>query len=366
MFEEFPQFVRSLETSSEEFRSFIPFECNAPRNVPVLLDARNVTPDVFWSCYEATNTPCIIDNIPDGYDGANHAGEWPAVQKWSLDVLGKSELRERNFKCGEDDDGNAIKVKLKYFIRYLEHNRDDSPLYIFDTSFENDRSAKSLLSDYRVPTYFREDLFRLVSESRRPPYRWVLVGPERSGSTVHIDPLATNAWNTLLHGKKRWVLFPPHVQKGIVKGRGLIFREEDDESIHYFMTILPRIKQKAAAMKNHGDYRDFACYEFTQNAGQTVFVPHGWWHAVLNLTHTVGVTQNFCSPRNFEHVWLKTRKSRKRLAWKWLNQLAVHYPHLAERARELNRRDKFRMKYDPIEIKRRQEEKRRRKMRRTV
>jgi len=158
---------------------------------------------------------------------------------------------------------------MKYFLRYLYNNRDDSPLYIFDSSFENDKHAKSMLQDYRVPSYFRDDLFRFVSESRRPPYRWVLVGPERSGSTVHIDPLSTNAWNTLLHGQKRWVLFPPHVPKSVVKGRGLIRKDEDDEAIHYFMTILPRIKRKAESWRHHSDYQNFACYEFTQNAGET-------------------------------------------------------------------------------------------------
>lgn len=217
------------------------------------------------------------------------------------------------------------------------------------------------LADYRPPSYFQDDLFRFISESRRPPYRWFLVGPERSGTTVHIDPLATSAWNTLIHGKKRWVLFPPDVPKRIVKGRGLIRSDEDDEAIHYFMTILPRIKRKAEAVGNNGDYKGFECYEFTQHAGETVFIPNGWWHAVLNLTHTVGVTQNFCSPRNFNQVWLKTRTGRKRMAYKWLCQLDTHYPHLAARARSMNKLDGFVMKYDPEEIRRREKEAERRR-----
>lgn len=387
LYDDFPAFVKDLEPKSEHFRSFTP--CHNKNKVssrygknhcgtttaavtpscviPVTLDARTLTPNDFWEKYEATSTPCIILNIPGGYDGAEFKGEWPAVRKWDLLHLEQSALRERFFKCGEDDDGKKVKVRLKYFLRYLDQNRDDSPLYIFDASFDNDYVAKSMLQDYTVPTYFRDDLFRFVSESRRPPYRWVLVGPERSGSTVHIDPLNTNAWNTLLHGQKRWVLFPPHVSKSIVKGRGVIRKDEDDEAIHYFMTILPRIKAKAAAsIKDNRDYHGFACYEFTQNAGETVFVPHGWWHAVLNLTATVGVTQNFCSPRNFEYVWLKARTSRKRMAWKWLCQLDEHYPQLAERARTLNARDRFVMKYDPETIKRTEQERTIKRMRHDV
>lgn len=130
--------------------------------------------------------------------------------------------------------------------------------------------------------------------------------------------------------------------------------DEDDEPIHYFMYILPRIKRKAAAacfcgdQPENSDYRDFACYEFTQMPGETVFIPNGWWHAVLNITHTVGITQNFCSSRNFDEVWMKTRSGRKRLAWKWLCELELRYPHLAHRAKTMNARDRFVMKYDPV------------------
>jgi len=399
IYEKFPAFVESISSPQDQYRSFIlsrddnchqrdgggnrPGDASGgttftssisppPRNLPMILDGKTVTREDFAANFEATETPCVIRNVPAGYDGAPDGASaaiepWPALERWRFGALKKSgDLGERVFKCGEDDDGDSIKVKLRHFLRYLEKNRDDSPLYIFDSAFDEDRHAKSILSDYRVPAYFREDLFGLVSESRRPPYRWFLVGPQRSGTCVHVDPLATNAWNTLIDGRKRWVLFPPNVPKGVVKGRGLIGRDEDDEAVHYFMYILPRIKRKAAALRDTDEYRNFACYEFTQNPGETVFVPNGWWHAVLNLTDTVGVTQNFCSPRNFEKVWIKTRVGRKRMAWKWLCQLDERYPELAERARMLNKRDNFRMKYDPEEIRRREREEKRRKLQKLV
>jgi len=272
LYETFPAFVQSVSIQ-ENYQSFALSETNSPQSLPLILDARTLTTEEFNAKYEAPCIPCVVQNIPAGYDGAQHFGEWAAVRQWPLETLKKdSVLLNRLFKCGEDDDGKSIKVKLKHFLRYLEGNRDDSPLYVFDSSFEDDRHGKKILSEYQVPLYFRDDLFRFISESRRPPYRWFLVGPERSGTTIHIDPLATNAWNTLIYGKKRWVLFPPHIPKHVVKGRGLIRSDEDDEAVHYFMYILPRIKRKALSMKDHPDYRDFACYEFTQNAGGGSFL----------------------------------------------------------------------------------------------
>ena len=74
-----------------------------------------------------------------------------------------------------------------------------------------------------------------------------------------------------------------------------------------------------------------------------MFVPGGWWHAVVNLDNTIAITENFCNQGNFERVWILTRKGRKRLAYKWLRLLRTEHPDLFRKAIQLNLRDNFQM-----------------------
>ena len=113
-------------------------------------------------------------------------------------------------------------------MEYLIYNTDDSPLYLFESSIENHKDLKCLMKDYEVPKYFKEDLFEMViysdnlnqiGERRRPPYRWFLIGPKRSGTAIHTDPLGTSAWNTSLFGHKLWILLPPDIPRIIAKGK---------------------------------------------------------------------------------------------------------------------------------------------------
>jgi hypothetical protein len=134
--------------------------------------------------FDVAALPCIISGC---------AADWPAWRgAWDPRALLKN-YGSRRFKCGEDDDGVPVRLELRQFLLYMAQSRDDSPAYIFDSMYSNGRRC-GILDEYSVPPYFCDDLFSLVGEHRRPPYRWFLVGPQRSGTRLHIDPLGTSAW----------------------------------------------------------------------------------------------------------------------------------------------------------------------------
>mmetsp|Transcript_18469 Transcript_18469/g.31608 ORF Transcript_18469/g.31608 Transcript_18469/m.31608 type:complete len:229 (+) Transcript_18469:1117-1803(+) len=181
-----------------------------------------------------------------------------------------------------------------------------------------------------------------------PPHRWFLIGPKRSGSEIHQDPLGTSAWNTSIQGHKRWILIPPGagLTKKYARGKHLMRKGEDDEAIHYFDFIWPRLKQSERE-KPQEERKFKEVIECIQYPGETMFVPGGWWHAVINLDLTIAITENVCNEGNFERVWTQTRKSRKHLAFKWLRLLKRFKPKMYERAKLLNVRDDFEMWVPP-------------------
>jgi histone arginine demethylase JMJD6 len=151
----------------------------------------------------------------------------------------------------------------------------------------------------------------------------VLLGPRRSGSPPHVDPTFTAAWNWLLHGRKRWALFPPGTPRATVLGDvaasaagygvgdggggggdgvgdggagGGDGGHAGDEyaqllangASYWWAREYPRLRARAG---------ELGMLECVQEAGECIYVPQGWWHAVVNVSPwSIAVTHNLVPP----------------------------------------------------------------------
>jgi len=226
--------------------------------------------------------------------------EWPLYKNWSTEtLLGK--YGDIKFRA------EAVEWPLRTYVEYMNDNQDESPLYLFDQGFVEKMDIKVGRSEggqYWIPDCFGEDLFAVLG-AQRPDDRWLIVGPERSGSTFHKDPNATrlveilflpylipyiadfqcSAWNAVVRGSKYWIMFPTTRRSPPPPG---VFVSEDQSEVTSPLSIAEwLIGFHSEARKTEG------CLEGICDEGEVLHVPSGWWHLVVNLSPSIAITQNF-------------------------------------------------------------------------
>lgn len=75
------------------------------------------------------------------------ADSWQIEKHWNFEYFYKN-FKDVKFKIGEDDDGYKLRVPLKYYFEYLIYNKDDSPLYMFESSLENNKEMLPILNNF--------------------------------------------------------------------------------------------------------------------------------------------------------------------------------------------------------------------------
>lgn len=242
----------------------------------------------------------------------------------------------------------SVDWPLATYADYMLDNQDESPLYLFDRAFaekmELDVSFKpDDQADYWPPACFGTDVFSVLG-SHRPDHRWLIVGPERSGSTFHKDPNATSAWNAVITGLKYWIMFPSSPLLPPPPG---VYVSEDQSEVTSPLSIAEWLLGFHAEARATPGCKEGICRE-----GEVLHVPSGWYHLVLNLEPSIAITQNFIPRKRVGAVLQFLRDQKQSISGfgedvkdpyeLFVEKLRAADPELLEEGlRELNRKGKW-------------------------
>ena len=234
--------------------------------------------------------PIVVEGLIDS---------WPALAHWSFAAL-RERIGQAEVDCGSSTGGVPFYLVAANAARPA--GRVDLALYVFDDDFSDEGGKAGLLADgpgEGLPALTAGDVFaegEAAEHTDRPVWRWLLAGPEGSGTIMHRDPWGYSSWNASLVGCKRWVLFPPSVARETLHpprtdllGRAvaLLGLSLPRGAACFMEEVLPGLRG-----------RDLGEVEIVQHPGEVVAFPAGWWHAVVNLDATLAVTESYGRARD--------------------------------------------------------------------
>lgn len=240
-----------------------------------------IEPEQFFERYVLGSRPVVI---------RQGSSDWPWAETWSrrklLERYGHMTFNvsdvpyKDNFDITTRKSQNQKTLSLTDYLAQTSEPTtatgqlrrvvcpDAAPQYLFSSSIETDLSR--LASEIPTPSMMNFS-YRSSTEPRKTNYHRMhlqfFLGPPWSGAPPHFH---NHAWNSLAFGTKLWLLWPPGM--GFYSGRPLL---------SFLTEVLPHFPKSRAPLV------------VTQHAGDIIFVPSRWTHAVLNLQESIGVAEEF-------------------------------------------------------------------------
>eukprot|EP00040_Diaphanoeca_grandis_P003040 m.23540 g.23540 ORF g.23540 m.23540 type:complete len:728 (+) comp14243_c0_seq1:794-2977(+) len=180
-----------------------------------------------------------------------------------------------------DDNSNNVddKGERGSGVGATDVKRNVDLFYIMNSSVAQRSSIKAA---YRHPVYFEDKSMFDLSEKLREDFALFFLGGAGTGVGLHEH---SAAWNALVYGRKRWVLYPPHSVYG--------------------PTDLPASEW----LDLYHDRFEAAAFQCHQEAGEILFVPARFMHATINLETSIGLaTEVGENPTLFETSLTRANK----------------------------------------------------------
>jgi len=276
--------------------------CNS-YDIPTMDDISNVDTLERISCNitkEQFHERYIVNRQPVVLVGCDKS--WNAKSKWNFHDLStrfnNDSIWRASIGYDDDIDENTPWSKIVDAI----HNKTN--FIIFDPL--DLPHGKTLEDDYSIPYPIQgADLYKGLQQFPSKDYgslRWFCVSNGNSGTDAHMDPISTDAWNTVLQGHKWWVIFPDTVNKTRhMKCDASCSVGGDSPHIRYWYASIGANVHRHVYPDTGTDQRPM---HVLQSPGETIYVPYGRIHSVYNMDETIAITANFGSKGNFETVWV--------------------------------------------------------------
>jgi len=245
------------------------------------------------------NVPVMVTNVTDN---------WAANVHWRLDeMLNRYPDAEATMgdgrRVGEIGPDAAGRLLSPTTVReFITKHMYDPFKYFFDRKIA---IPKGMLEDCRpfpLPTRkFLDDpltgtMHAPSKKKRVHPFgegeRWrdhlaIAIGADLQGLSFHHHGAA---WNAVIFGKKRWILYDPrrwrdNEEEPHLQRRMALATNDSWQTIlpsHEWIRQLLPDPWRVEELRSHG-------MDCVQHAGTMMFVPRGWMHMVVNIGDTVSV-----------------------------------------------------------------------------
>ena len=258
-----------------------------------------LTPEAFEREYLRPKRPVII---------AGAVKHWPAMSRWTPEYFA-----ERYGDIQIAYAGQA--TPLRDLVDRALQSSFDAPDHSLYQALVTDIST-DLLDDltpelpYIAPNWLTDALeSRLIPAGvknmlrKLPEIGFKLSGAGSVLPVLHVDGFRIQAFSSLIYGRKVWAVFPPEQARFLYPLRSAPG-----------VSTLP--VSATVDLERFPLFRLATPIRFVVEAGDTVFMPAGWWHTTRAVTPTIGVAATMIRGPAWwgvtHEVYARARRTRSR------------------------------------------------------
>lgn len=268
---------------------------------------QQLTPERFVRDYVCRNTPVIVtDALADwelqarwtpAYLNARFGDEPVQVYNDYFDLLDLLPLSDYLQRHGGD---GGARTSFVPYVRWYSKFRDVDFAWA-DTVFER-------LRDNWARPYFLPDTDFLLPLAPPPqtadpvtdafPAKALFISGPGARTGLHVDPWSSDAVLCQVFGRKAWLMYAPDQSSAVTAAGECVDPDDPDPArFPHFDRVVPR-------------------YVFTLHPGESVYVPHGWFHHVRSETMSISLSWNFVHSSTAEAflAWLAAGPSARDLS----------------------------------------------------